>query len=134
MARYIAFDWGKVRTGIAISDSNGIIASPHSTVNSDKLITSIDKLYNEEPCAGFVVGVPGLIFGLNTDSSEGIEKFIKDLQTKFPSTPIHTVDEAQTSSEAFDALISGGVKQSKRIEKGTLDKVAAALILQRFLQ
>ena len=97
MARYIAFDWGKARTGIAVSDCNGIIATPHSTVTSDELNTVVDKLYNEEPCAGFVVGVPGLIIGLNTDSSEGIEKFIKDLQDKFPSTPIHKVDEAQTS-------------------------------------
>ena len=134
MARYIAFDWGKSRTGIAVSDSNGIISSPHSTVSSDELSTVVDKLHNEEPCAGFVVGVPGLIIGLNTDSSEGIEKFIKDLQSKFPSTPIHKVDETQTSSEALDALISGGMKKSQRKEKGSLDKVAAALILQRFLQ
>tara|TARA_B100000683_G_C12422786_1_gene528518 strand:+ start:376 stop:780 length:405 start_codon:yes stop_codon:yes gene_type:complete len=134
MARYIAFDWGKARTGIAVSDSNGIIASPHSTVNSDELNTLVEKLYNEEPCAGFVVGVPGLIIGLNTDSSEGIVKFIKYLQTKFPLTPIHKVDETQTSSEALDALISGGMKKSKRREKGSIDKVAAAVILQRFLQ
>ena len=134
MARYIAFDWGKVRTGIAVSDSNGIVASPHSTVCSNELSVVVWKLYNEEPCAGFVVGVPRLIIGLNTDSSEGIEKFIKDLQAKFPSTPVYKVDEDQTSSEALDALISGGMKKSKRREKGTLDKVAAALILQRFLQ
>ena len=134
MARYIAFDWGKARTGIAVSDSNGIIASPHSTVSFDELSTVVDKLHNEEPCAGFVVGVPGLIIGLNTDSSEGIEKFIKDLQAKFPSTPIHKVDEAQTSSEALETLISGGMKKSKRREKGSLDKIAATLILQRFLQ
>ena len=133
MARYIAFDWGKARTGIAVSDCNGIIATPHSTVTSDELNTVVDKLYNEEPCAGFVVGVPGLIIGLNTDSSDGIEKFIKVLQAKFPSTPIHKIDEAQTSSEALDVLISGGMKKSKRREKGSIDKVAAALILQRFL-
>ena len=60
MARYIAFDWGKARTGIAISDSSAIIASPHSTISTGELNSTVKKAYNEEPCAGFVVGVPGL--------------------------------------------------------------------------
>ena len=134
MARFIAFDWGKVRTGIAVSDSAGIIASPHSTVSTKDLNNTVDILINEEPCAGLVVGVPGLILGSNTDSSEGIAKLISHLSSKYPTLPLHKVDEGSTSSEAMDALISGGMKKSKRREKGSLDKVAAALILQRFLQ
>ena len=134
MARFIAFDWGKVRTGIAVSDSAGIIASPHSTVSTKDLNNTVDILINEEPCAGLVVGVPGLIIGSNTDSSEGIAKLIAHLSSKYPTLPLHKVDEGSTSSEAMDALISGGMKKSKRREKGSLDKVAAALILQRFLR
>jgi len=134
MARYIAFDWGRVRTGIAVSDSVGIIASPHSTVSTSDLNTTVDLLVKEEPCAAFVVGVPGLIIGSSTDSSEGIAKFITHLGTKYPTLPLHKVDESSTSYEAMDALISGGMKKSKRREKGSLDKVAAALILQRFLK
>ena len=134
MARYIAFDWGEVRTGIAVSDSSGIIASPHSTVATNNLRTTVDLIVNEEPCAGLVVGVPGLILGKLTDSNEGINKFIAYLSSKYPSLPIHTVDEGHTSSEAMDAMISGGMKKSRRRQKGSLDRVAAALILQRFLQ
>ena len=133
MARYIAFDWGKARTGIAVTDSNAIIASPHSTVPTSDLMDAVKKLFNEEACSGFVVGVPGLIIGSTTDSSAGIEAFISKLEKAYPGVDIHRVDERHTSSQALGAVISGGMKKSERRQKGSLDKVSAALILQRFL-
>ena len=134
MARFIAFDWGKVRTGLAVTDSSAIIASPHSTVKTDVLFAEIKKLINAEPCAGFVVGVPGLFEDLETDSTRGINTFIEKLNKTYPSIEIHRVDESFTSSEAMGALHAGGMKKKKRREKGSLDKVAAAIILQRFLE
>ena len=134
MARYIAFDWGLRRTGIAVTDSSAIVAAPLKTVETKALFKEIDQIILAEPCIGIIVGVPGLIVGLKTDSSDGIEKFISHLQKKYPSIPIHQVDESDTSSEAMSALISGGMKKSKRKNKGVLDKVASAIILQRFLE
>lgn len=134
MARYIAFDWGKARTGIAITDSAAIIASPLETVKTADLLGAVAKLAIAEPCAGFVVGVPGLFEDLQTDSSSGISDFISKLRKTYPSIPIFEVDESYTSSEAMGALHMGGMKKSKRREKGALDKVAAAIILQRFLE
>jgi putative Holliday junction resolvase len=133
MARYIAFDWGLRRTGIAVTDSAAIIASPLKTVDTSVIFNEVESLIKAEQCSGIVVGVPGLIVGLKTDSSEGIEKFIATLQKKHPNIPIHQVDESDTSMEAMNALISGGMKKSKRKVKGVLDKVASAIILQRFL-
>tara|TARA_B110000459_G_scaffold202986_1_gene257716 strand:- start:887 stop:1297 length:411 start_codon:yes stop_codon:yes gene_type:complete len=133
MARYIAFDWGLRRTGIAVTDSAAIIASPLKTLDTSDIFNEVESLINAEQCSGIVVGVPGLIVGLKTDSSEGIEKFISSLQKKHPDIPIHRVDESDTSMEAMNALISGGMKKSKRKVKGVLDKVASAIILQRFL-
>tara|TARA_B110000879_G_scaffold143707_1_gene186777 strand:+ start:502 stop:912 length:411 start_codon:yes stop_codon:yes gene_type:complete len=133
MARYIAFDWGLRRTGIAVTDSAAIIASPLKTVDTSDIFNEVESLINAEQCSGIVVGVPGLIVGLKTDSSEGIEKFISSLQKKHPDISIHRVDESDTSMEAMNALISGGMKKSKRKVKGVLDKVASAIILQRFL-
>tara|TARA_Y100000739_G_scaffold157246_1_gene135855 strand:+ start:1103 stop:1507 length:405 start_codon:yes stop_codon:yes gene_type:complete len=134
MARFIAFDWGKVRTGIAVSDKDGIIASPHSTVPTVNLYSIVEQLINEEPCKALVVGVPGLITGATTDSSDGISEFINHLNAKYPYLTVHQIDESETSSEALESMIAGGLKKSKRREKGEIDKVAAALILQRFLQ
>ena len=133
MARYIAFDWGRARTGIAVTDSAVIIASPLATVPTGDLQAEITHLVNAEPCKGFVVGMPGLVIGSSTDSTAGIKAFAAQLENKYPEIPVHLVDESSTSNEAMDALLSGGMKKSKRREKGSLDKVAAALILQRFM-
>ena len=134
MSRYIAFDWGAKRTGIAVTDSNLIIATPLKTVETQGLYAEITRLMNDAPCGGFVVGVPGLMVGGHTDSSEGINQFILYLEKTYPSLKVHQVDEGDTSNEAMSAMISGGMNKKNRRQKGTLDKVAAAIILQRFLE
>jgi putative Holliday junction resolvase len=72
--------------------------------------------------------------GGHTDSSEGIHLFIRSLEKTYPSLRVHQVDEGDTSNEAMSAMISGGMNKKNRRQKGTLDKVAAAIILQRFLE
>ena len=134
MSRYIAFDWGAKRTGIAVTDSNSIIATPLKTVETQDLSTEIDRLINEEKCGGLVVGVPGLMVGKHTDSSQGISEFIIYLEKTYPSLTVYMVDEGDTSNEAMSAMISGGMKKKNRKEKGALDKISAAIILQRFLE
>ena len=134
MSRYIAFDWGAKRTGIAVTDSNLIIATPLKTVETQGLYAEIARLMNDAPCGGFVVGVPGLMVGGHTDSSEGINQFILFLEKTYPSLKVHQVDEGDTSNEAMSAMISGGMNKKNRRQKGALDKVAAAIILQRFLE
>ena len=134
MSRYIAFDWGAKRTGIAVTDSNLIIATPLKTVETQGLLAEIAQLINDAPCGGFVVGMPGLMVGGHTDSSEGINLFILSLEKTYPSLKVHQVDEGDTSNEAMSAMISGGMKKKNRRQKGALDKVAAAIILQRFLE
>ncbi|MDE0918326.1 MAG: Holliday junction resolvase RuvX [Flavobacteriales bacterium] len=134
MSRYIAFDWGAKRTGIAVTDSNLIIATPLKTVETKGLHAEIVRLMNDAPCGGFVVGVPGLMVGGQTDSSAGINQFILYLEKTYPSLKVHQVDEGDTSNEAMSAMISGGMNKKNRRQKGTLDKVAAAIILQRFLE
>ena len=79
MSRYIAFDWGAKRTGIAVTDSNVIIATPLKTIETQGLHAEIVRLLNDEPCGGFVVGVPGLMVGGHTDSSDGIHLFRKPI-------------------------------------------------------
>ena len=134
MSRYIAFDWGAKRTGIAVTDSNLIIATPLKTVETQGLHAEIARLMNDAPCGGFVVGVPGLMVGGHTDSSEGINQFILFLKKTYPTLKVHQVDEGDTSNEAMSAMISGGMNKKTRRQKGALDKVAAAIILQRFLE
>lgn len=129
MARWIALDYGKARTGIAVTDDQALIASPLETVATPNLRDRLSKLILERPCTGVVLGVPGQL----TDSSEGIEELKNHIRNTWPHLTLSLVDESFTSREARSALVEGGMKKSKRQEKGNMDKVAAALILQRFL-
>ena len=133
MARFIAFDYGTQRIGIALTDSGAMIASPECTCSPAELPEILNRLVKTEACAGFVVGQPGLISGEQADSSAAIEAFAKTLRKRRPEVPVFFVDEDYSSREASAAMVMGGMRKSKRREKGNLDRVAAAIILQRFL-
>jgi len=133
MARYIAFDYGTRRIGIAVTDSGAIVAAPECTCSPEDLPNVLKRLVEAEPCAGFVVGMPGLILGTTTDSTAPIQAFVAQLRKAHPDLPVELVDEDDTSREASLAMVKSGMRKSKRREKGQLDQIAATLILQRFL-
>ena len=133
MARYIAFDYGTRRIGIAVTDSGAIVAAPECTCSPEDLPNLLNRLVEAEPCAGFVVGMPGLILGTTTDSTAPIRAFVDQLRKAHPDLPVELVDEDDTSREASLAMVQSGMRKSKRREKGQLDQIAATLILQRFL-
>lgn len=133
MARFIAFDFGTRRVGVAITDSGAMIAAPEGTYPPESLDGEIQRLLKEEPCAGFVVGLPGLLTGDATHSTSAIQTFAAQLKRKFPDYTVDMVDEDHTSREASMAMVQAGMRKSKRREKGQLDRIAATLILQRFL-
>lgn len=134
MARAVAFDWGGKRTGVAYTDELKMIASPLETVDTKTLFSYVKSLTEKWKIDTFVVGVPDALFGNATDSSAGIQQFIQKLQETHPSVQIATVDESFSSREAMQAMVQGGMKKSKRREKGQLDAVAATIILQRYLE
>jgi putative Holliday junction resolvase len=129
MARWIALDWGARRTGLAVSDALGMIATPLDTVDTVELMGGLARLVAEEPCAGIVLGEPAP----GSDSSAGVAAAREAIHRAFPALPIHCIDEGSTSWEARQALVAGGMPKHKREQKGATDRVAAALILQRFL-
>lgn len=129
MARWIALDLGKARTGIAVTDAHAIVASPLETVVTSELMDRLKELVAAEPCAGFVVGDPGPA----ADSAELVQDWMNKLQKAFHGLAMHPVDEYNTSREARAAMVAGGMRKKKRQEKGAMDRIAAALILQRFL-
>ena len=133
MARYIAFDFGTRRIGIAVTDSGAIVAAPECTCSPEELPNVLKRLLEAEPCAGFVVGMPGLILGTTTDSTAPIRAFVDQLRKAHPDLPVELVDEDDTSREASLAMVQSGMRKSKRRKKGQLDQIAATLILQRFL-
>jgi putative Holliday junction resolvase len=121
------------RTGIAESDAMQIMAFPLLTVFTEELMGFLHSRMLEEPCEELVVGQPTRWDGSDSQVADFINGICQKIQSTWPDLRIIRVDERFTSSLASDALFRGGMKKSKRQEKGAVDKVAAALILENYL-
>ena len=129
--KYLAIDLGDRRTGLALCDSQETICSPYTVLQArDRLCLRISEIITEERIEALVIGLP-----LNMDGSEGsqakkVHEFIKEL-SQTVSLPIHLQDERLSSFSARGKLTEMGLNQKK--QKGRLDAIAAAEILQAFL-
>ena len=129
MAKVLALDIGGRRTGMAETDPLGMMAFPLKTVDTGSLMEVLEEYVAAEGIQTIVIGKPAIA----TDSTEIIDLWGAKIHNRWPLMEIVFVDEDFTSKEASQMLIMGGMKKSKRKEKGALDKVAASLILERYL-
>lgn len=132
MARILGIDYGEKRMGIAISDANNTIALPMRTIVGDEqlFLTEIAKIIDEYRVDTIVVGLPRHLSGKDSETTAKVRKFANNL-AKF-GVKIIFVDEWFTSKIAEESIREDGKKPSKR--KELVDKVAASLILQGFLE
>lgn len=133
MGRILAIDYGMKRTGIAVTDTLRIIATPLDTVSTDTLKDFLKSYLQKEVVDEFVVGMPKTLLNEDSAIAPAVRKFVEELKTLFPDKPIHLADERFTSSMAQRALIEGGMKKKDRQIKGNVDKVSATIILQSFM-
>lgn len=132
-ARIIGIDVGKKRCGLAQTDLLQTIATPVGTFSPDQTIQKIQDLMEGYPIERFVVGWP-----LKTDGNEGaatemVQEFINRLSNRFKNIPISKVDERYTSNRAKEVMLEIGIPKKKRRQKERVDRIAAALILQTYL-
>ena len=133
MDRFIGIDYGRKRTGVATSDPLGIFASALDTIDSTKLIDYLKKYATAERILAFVVGYPVNMNGEPSEAQADVDVFLGKLKTAFPEVPVHLEDERFTSVLAQRVMIEKKKKKSERREKGSVDRISAALILQGFL-
>lgn len=133
MGRVIAIDYGKKRTGLAVTDPLRIIATPLDTVDSALVIKFLQSYLQRERVDEFVIGMPKTLSNEDSEIAPLVRKFVAEVQKEFPGKNVHLVDERFTSSMAKQALIDGGMKKKDRRVKGNVDKVSATIILQSFL-
>ena len=134
MDRIIGIDYGKARTGLAVSDPLGIFASGLETLPSAKIIEYLKKYEaSGERISRFVLGYPLNLNGSPAQTASEVDIFIKKLQEAFPEVPISLEDERFTSVLAHRAMIDGGMRYSRRRDKSEVDKISAAIILQGYL-
>ncbi len=134
MGRIIAIDYGRKRTGLAVTDELQLIATALATLDTQKLIPFLIDYCKKENVERFVVGEAKQLNNTPSESSRFIEPFVDLLQKHFPHTPISRVDERFTSKIAFQAMIDAGLNKKKRQNKALIDSVSAVLILQSFMQ
>ncbi len=134
MARILALDYGKKRTGIAVTDPLQIIASALDTVDSNELIGYLKKYFQQETVEKIIIGYPLNFDDSPTDATPLVEKFIGKFQHVFPNLPLEKWDERMTSKMASQSISQMGLKKKDREEKGLIDQVSAVIILREYLE
>ena len=134
MGRILAIDFGLKRTGIAVTDPLKIIASGLTTVPTTELEAFLKKYCAEEEVECFVVGLPLHPDGNPAQIAPQADAFAEQLRQLFPAKPVIRQDERYTSNEAKRIILASGAKKQKRRDKALVDKVAAALILEQYMQ
>jgi len=133
MSKILAIDYGLKRCGIAITDDAKMIASPLTTVLETELRSFLKKQISENKVDEIVIGLPVNMKGEATDVTAEVRKLFEELKTVFPDVHIELADERFTSLLAQKSIGMMQIKKTKREEKGLLDKVSAAILLQSYL-
>ena len=133
MDRIIGIDYGRKRTGIAVSDPLHIFSTALDTVDTAKLMDSLKNYAENQTIGRFVVGYPVNMNGQPSEAAKDIDLFLKQLEREFPGIPVSLEDERFTSVLAHRVMIDGGMKAKDRRDKKSVDRISAAIILQGWL-
>ena len=133
MSKFLAIDYGKRKTGIAITDSLNIIASPLTTVETSNLNSFLKKIIDKEQIVKVIVGDPKNLDNTLTDISLEVDTFINNLKKIFQKIEVIRIDERFTSKMAKQAILFSGVNKKRRQDKTLVDQVSATIILQSYL-
>ncbi len=133
MGRVLAIDFGKKRTGIAVTDELQIIASGLTTIDTNNLISFLKDYITKETVDLFLVGKPKQLNNTDSESEVLITPFLEKISKTIPNIPIKRIDERFTSKMAFQTMIDSGLKKKQRQNKALVDEISATIILQSYL-
>lgn len=133
MARILGIDYGRKRTGVAVTDPLQIVAGALGTVPTHTLEKFITDYVANEAVELIVVGQPLQLNGQPSESMRYITPFVNRLRKILPDIPVVMYDERFTSTIAHQAMIDGGMKKSDRRDKARVDSIAATIILNDYL-
>lgn len=133
MSRIVAIDYGKRRTGLAVTDPLQLIATGLTTIETNKLLDYLKSYVEREDVERFVVGLPMQPDGKPSENQQRVRTFCDKLSQAIPHIPISFYDERFTSVLAHRAMLEGGLPKMKRRDKALVDEVSATIILQGFM-
>ena len=134
MARIMAIDYGRKRTGVAVTDPLQLIANGLATVPSGELVKFIQGYMAKEPVELIIVGQPKQMNNEPSENMRYVQAFVTHLKRTLPQIPIEYYDERFTSVMAHQAMLDGGLRKKKRQEKALVDEISAVIILQAYLE
>ena len=133
MGRILAIDFGRKRTGLAVTDILRITANPLLTIETKDLLAWLADYFAKEKVDEVVIGHPTQMDGSDSESMNYIRPFIGNFKKQFPEMPITMYDERFTSVLAHRAMLAGGMKKKDRQDKAVVDKIAACIILEGYM-
>ena len=134
MSRILAIDYGRKRTGVAVSDAMQIIANGLTTVPTHELLDFITGYAQKEPVERILVGLPKQMNNEASESMKYIDPFVRSLKKRLPEIPVEFVDERFTSVLAHRTMLEAGLKKKDRQNKALVDEISATIILQTYLE
>ena len=132
--RIMAIDYGKKRTGLAVTDPLQIIATRLTTISTTGIWDFLDRYFKQEEVVLVLIGYPLQVNNQPSQAVTWINPFIKTFVRRYPDMPLQQVDERFTSKLAFQAMIDSGLKKSDRQDKELVDGVSATILLQSWLE
>ena len=133
-ARILSIDYGKKRTGLAVTDPLQIIAGGLATVSTSELFDWLRAYMAKEPVERIVIGEPRQPNGEPSENLQRVQQFVNRWRKAVPEVPIEYYDERFTSVLAHQAMLSGGLKKKARQDKALVDEISATIILEDYLR
>jgi putative Holliday junction resolvase len=134
MGRILAIDYGRKRTGLAVSDPMRLIAGGLGTVESRQAVEFLRAYVRREPVELFVLGEPRQMNYQPSENFRRVEIFRRRLEEAVPGVPVRMVDERFTSVLAMRAMREGGLNRKQRADKARVDELSATILLQTYLE
>ena len=133
MGRILSIDYGKKRTGIAVTDPLQLIAGGLATVSTLELYDFLRSYTAKEEVEKIVIGDPKQADGSPSENKARVDQFVNRWKKEFPQIPIEYYDERFTSVLAHRAMLDGGLKKKDRQDKALVDEISATIILQDYM-
>lgn len=133
MSRLLSIDYGRKRTGIAVTDPLQIIPGGLATVDTCSLMTFLQEYAAKEKVERIIIGKPLQPNGQPSENLARVQQFVNHWKKVMPSIPIEYYDERFTSVLAHRAMIDGGLGKKARQDKALVDEISATIILQDYM-
>jgi putative Holliday junction resolvase len=134
VARILSIDYGKKRTGLAVTDPLQLIAGGLATVSTSTLFEYLTQYVAKEEVERIVIGEPRQPNGQPSENLERVKQFVNRWRKAMPQIPIEFYDERFTSVLAHQAMLEGGLKKKARQDKALVDEISATIILQDYMR